>query len=514
MKKLALTIISLFVTGWAMAQTGNHWSPIGGTQYNMTVKGIIVIDGVTQANNQLEIGAFCGDECRGSRKAALFPPTGEYPVMLTVVSNVFSGETITFRIYDHATQQELNLTSESTLVFEHNTNQGSMGNWFPFIFNSSIQPQTYTLPITGYANSTGGYYLIAPPIDVVNPADIEGMTEGDFDLYYFDQSEELEWCNYKETPFNLESGKGYLYAHRTDVNLTFSGVPYNGDGKVPLAYTEGKPFAGWNLIGNPFDQVAYLADNRDFFVVNSYGDEIIPAITKDIQPMQGVFVVAANAMDSDVVFTTDMPASDDRAICLEISKDYSTVAIDRAIIRFGEGPMLPKIMLDEGNTEVYIPRGNVNYSVVRSNNEDEIPVNFKASEDGTYIVSVNTENVELDYLHLIDNLTGDDVDLLQNPSYRFEAQTNDYASRFKLVFVSNANGVVENHDSFAYYNSDAWVITNLGEALLQVIDLNGRLLSNQVLNGDARVSFNMNPGVYMLRLVSGDDIKVQKIIIQ
>lgn len=134
MKKLALTIISLFVTGWAMAQT--HWSAISGTQYNMTVKGIIVIDGVTQANNQLEIGAFCGDECRGSRLAALFPPTGEYPVMLTVVSNVFSGETITFRIYDHATQQELNLTSESTLVFEHNTNQGTMNNWFPFNFTS------------------------------------------------------------------------------------------------------------------------------------------------------------------------------------------------------------------------------------------------------------------------------------------------------------------------------------------------------------------------------------------
>ena len=134
MKKLALTIISLFVTGWAMAQT--HWSAISGTQYNMTVKGIIVIDGVTQANNQLEIGAFCGDECRGSRKAALFPPTGEYPVMLTVVSNVFSGETITFRIYDHETQQELNLTSESTLVFEHNTNQGTMNNWFPFNFTS------------------------------------------------------------------------------------------------------------------------------------------------------------------------------------------------------------------------------------------------------------------------------------------------------------------------------------------------------------------------------------------
>ena len=151
MKRIALTLVSLFLVGMAFAQSGNHWTVISGTQYNMTVKGIIVIDGEVQANNQLEIGAFCGDECRGSRKAALFPPTGEYPVMLTVVSNVFSGETITFRIYDHATQQELNLTSESTLTFEHNTNQGAMNNWYPFVFTSPTQ--TFNLPVAAVRHS-------------------------------------------------------------------------------------------------------------------------------------------------------------------------------------------------------------------------------------------------------------------------------------------------------------------------------------------------------------------------
>jgi hypothetical protein len=40
----------------------------------------------------------------------------------------------------------------------------------------------------------------------------------------------------------------------------------------------------------------------------------------------------------------------------------------------------------------------------------------------------------LDYLHLIDNLTGADVDLLQMPEYTFTAKTTDYASRFRLVF--------------------------------------------------------------------------------
>ena len=142
MKRTVLFMVFMTLMNIVWGQT--HWTVITGTQYNMTVKGIIVIDGVTQANNQLEIGAFCGEECRGSRKAALFPPTGEYPVMLTVVSNVYSGETITFRIYDHSTQQELDLQSETTLTFEHNTNAGNMGNWFQFVFTTPAVSNTTT----------------------------------------------------------------------------------------------------------------------------------------------------------------------------------------------------------------------------------------------------------------------------------------------------------------------------------------------------------------------------------
>ena len=128
-------------------QQGNHWTPIGGTQFNMTVKGVIVIDGVQQSNGMLEIGAFCGNECRGSRRAALFPPTGEYVVPIAVVSNAYDGEVITFRIYDHAQQQELDLVSESTLDFVYNTNAGEMGNWFQFVF---------TTPVTAFHFITAG----------------------------------------------------------------------------------------------------------------------------------------------------------------------------------------------------------------------------------------------------------------------------------------------------------------------------------------------------------------------
>ena len=92
--------------------------------------------------------------------------------------------------------------------------------------------------------------------------------------------------------------------------------------------------------------------------------------------------------------------------------------------------------------------------MVIAGNAGEIPVNFKAKENGTYTITVNPENVEMSYLHLIDNMTGADVDLLaakvpelvegptlndgvstgSTTSYTFEAKTTDYESRFRLVF--------------------------------------------------------------------------------
>ena len=153
--------------------------------------------------------------------------------------------------------------------------------------------------------------------------------------------------------------------------------------------------------------------------------------------------------------------------------------------------------------------------MVRSDNEGEMPVNFKAETLGTYTLSVNAENVEMTYLHLIDNKTGNDVDLLATPSYTFEANTRDYANRFKLVFKANT-GVEENTatETFAYFNGTNWTVSNVGDATLQVIDMMGRVLSSETLNGNANVNINQPAGIYMLRLVNGENVKVQKVVVR
>jgi hypothetical protein len=93
-----------------------HWTPeSSGYSDNMALTGVIQIDGVEQRNDALEVGVFCGNECRGAHWASYFPPTDRYVVMLTVYGNV--GDNLTFKIYDHDSEQELDLISPSTVVF-------------------------------------------------------------------------------------------------------------------------------------------------------------------------------------------------------------------------------------------------------------------------------------------------------------------------------------------------------------------------------------------------------------
>ncbi|MBR6879069.1 MAG: chitobiase/beta-hexosaminidase C-terminal domain-containing protein [Bacteroidales bacterium] len=386
---------------------------------------------------------------------------------------------------------------------------GNIANQTFAFYKKVVEPETYTLYITGYGENEGGYNLIASPV-YVKP-ETTGMTEGDFDLYWFDQTQELEWRNYEEAAFNLIPGKGYLYANTTDVELTFTGTPYSGDGSVSLVKDNNAVWSGWNLVGNPFGETAYI--DRDFYVMNEAGTEILTdACTGAVEAMQGVFVIAEGD-DETLTFSTEAPAAAAN-VTLNLTQSRGTV-IDRAIVRFGEGRQLPKFQLNAESTKLYIPQGNNDYAVVRSGAQGEMPVNFKASKNGSYTIAIDAKNVEVSYLHLIDNMTGADVDLLASPSYSFEANTTDHASRFRLVF--SANNVNDNttSETFAFFNGSEWSISNTGRATLQVVDVLGRIVSSESINGNTTLSTtNLKDGVYMFRLVNGENVKVQKVVVK
>ena len=381
-----------------------------------------------------------------------------------------------------------------------------------------------TLTVEGYGDGDGGWYLIASPLmgntDVENVDGLISAIPEHYDLYRFNQAADMEWENWKQEGFSLESGRGYLYANKEGTTLTFTGVPApSSTYEVTLAKTEGAELAGWNLIGNPFNANATV--DKDFYMMNpETRDEIIAATNSSVAAMEGIFVIAAE--DGETATFNATTSSKGRGqthepeqIVIELStlnSQLSTSTIDRAIVRFGEGQQLPKFQLRESSTKVYIPQDGEDYAIVSVGKVDELPVNFKANKNGEYTLTVSeTLNSQLSALSLLDNLTGARIDLLATPSYTFNALTTDYASRFKLVF---ATGDADNSEDFAFISNGNIIIN--GEGTLQVIDALGRILLTQKnTTANCKLSTaNYKPGVYVLRLINGEDVKTQKIVIK
>ena len=129
------------------ASNVNHWDvDIHQYPYNMSVTGIIQIDGVEQQTETLEIGAFCGSECRGTQRLTYFPQVNRYLVFLTLYGD--AGDVMSFRLYDHALGQELDMSCSSTITF---VPDGFMGTPFdPYVFDFNMTVDQITNFSQGY----------------------------------------------------------------------------------------------------------------------------------------------------------------------------------------------------------------------------------------------------------------------------------------------------------------------------------------------------------------------------
>lgn len=513
MKKLLVFLFACFASVTLFAQT-THWTMdtghgVAGT--NMIMYADLYIDGTfVDDPSQYEIGVFDQDgRCRGAKLPQLIPvPTPHYLYMITIKGN--TGFSYTYRLWDHSTDSELLYTPEpeAEIYFEGGKKWGTPTE--PFVLNFiSSSDITVSRDISGYGDATNGkYYLIASPIDNLDPTTVSPMTEGEFDLYAFsDAVNQEEWQNFETGAFTqLQPGKGYLYAHKTDITpLSFTG-PASSVTQTTLQKTDATNLSGWNLVGNPYDVNAYIT--KDFYRMNADGTELVaPAATEPyILPMEGVFVLADT--DGETLAFSKTAPTKGASLAINVSRDNALV--DRAVVAFGQERTLPKFQINPNHSKVYFQKDNSDFAVVSAENQGEMPVSFKAEANGTYTIDFNAQDVDFDYLHLIDNLNGNDVDLLASPSYSFEATSSDYASRFRLVFATGNDGV----NQFAFVSNGDILLNGVnGNTTVQLFDVNGRLISSHI--GTSRISTeNMAAGVYMVQLVNGNNTQTQKIVVK
>ena len=608
-KVIRFLAMALLLSATCMSYAeGEHWT-WNPNQYanNATFVSVISINGLEQRSADLEIGAFCDDECRGSYRCEYEPLKDRYFAYLTV-----NGETdmvMTFKLWDHVAQSEVDVTCDFTYTFVPDDYYGLprdpyvfpfTTNTTQFVFNGTVNslwslpdnwegnaiPSNYDLVIVdapcqldqdaevyrvvvndgssltvmeGYSltantivsddatklivadggqlicgNMEGVYatiqkfvegygegndkwcFIASPLVAGTSHTTVDNLVnEEGYDLYAFDQTQGLEWRNFKDHNLTLNPGEGYLYANTTDVVLGFAGEINSTVDNLTLNYGSAYTQAGWNLVGNPFTYNVYA--NRSYYVLNEDGTAVNPIAASEanlITPCTGIMVKASSAGET-VSFTSNAPSGKQGSLKLLVSSSERGASTDCAIISFNPDDALAKFVFLDNGPQLSIPQEGNDYAIATANERGEFPVNFKANRNNTYTLSVSASQTEMKYLHLIDNLTGNDVNLLVTPNYSFEAKPTDYASRFKLVFATKDDPSTGS-GPFAYISNGNIIImdTEVGTTL-QIVDVTGRIVvlrEGDVL-GNVSTS-GMVPGVYVLRLVNGDDVRMQKIVVR
>lgn len=394
--------------------------------------------------------------------------------------------------------------------------------------NTGVQA-TVQKTIAPYTNNNNGWYLIASPLaGITDVNSVVNMLSNDYDLYYYDEPTHY-WMNQEYASNNfaeLVNGKGYLYANNGEVVLGFAGELQNGAHTVtvPLSFTPDIPLSGFNLVGNPFvyNLTSYASVNvaNGCFQLNEAKDDLIVNEineTNPLKPAEGFFVKAEDE-GASITFNPGRGTTTNSIGSIRVELVENGKLIDRLIVKH-EGEPLKKLSLNEIRTKVFAMQGGQEVAIVPCTGNEQ-PVNFKAVKNGEYTLTANTNGLEFNYLHLIDNLTGADMDLLvPNPdegpaSYTFTAKTTDYASQFKLVF--SVSGDADGDDApFAFINNGNIIVIGAeAGSVLQIVDVMGRVLvSRDAPRASALTTIGMAKGVYVLRLINGKDVKTQKIVI-
>jgi hypothetical protein len=419
----------------------------------------------------------------------------------------------------------MTVTEGSTLtvsgdVINDNPDNLILENGAQLIHNNENVKATVLKDIARYTSDDNGWNFIASPVmENITPSESNGFLNGEigqnnntYDLYYYDEPSQ-QWKNYESQSFEIENKTGYLYANgeTNGTTLQFSGTlsPSNESITINNLSHSATTLNGFNLVGNPF--VCNATVNTDYYIIGNNKIVTLASNDREVSPCESIFVKATAENNYQVTFSKAVqttPTNPDESFDLVVTQGRANV--DRARVRLNDGIGMEKFSLNDKHSQISLWQDGQDFAVAYTNGATEMPVSFLASKDGTYMLTLEAGNFDLDYLHLIDNLTGNDIDLLVMPSYTFEAKYSDYPSRFKLVFSSDENAMGDN-EAFAYVNNGNIIIYE--EGTLQIVDMTGRM----IYQGDAKhcvSTTEMVLGVYVLRLITTDGVKTQKIVVE
>ena len=332
MKKIALLILSLFTGIFLFGQ--NHWTPDESIYTNtMSIIAVLDFDNIEQADTDYEIGVFCDEELRGSNKVQYTPDLNRYFFFITVYGN--DGDLLTFRLYDHEMQTELDYHTETTLEFVSNGVEGDVSS--PFVINfNTFQSNHWNPDFSLYDATMSVVAVVTVNGDELREEDCEvgvfcgedvrgsGRTQyiPDFDRYFVF----LTVCGKDNEEMTFK-----LYDHKTQQELYY-------ETETTLSFVTDKVID----IGDPLT-IEFISAVKIYTFVGdgSWDDEYNwrnnkkPTIETDNVVIDGNAYLSSEAVITSLVINENMSLTIEDGGLLEVKEEFSNTDFDALIINDG-----------------------------------------------------------------------------------------------------------------------------------------------------------------------------------
>lgn len=359
---------------------------------------------------------------------------------------------------------------------------------------------------------------------------------------------------------NYIPGRGYLVSYKDQhPTKSFAGNLNNGQIAVSVTSTAGEATQfGHNLLGNPYpssiDWKAANGWNRENLISTGGGYEIwiwsesnqnygaynsasssdngTLGVSRYIAPNQGFFVKAAQSgtvtMNNSIrvhlgagnwLKNASTGRNEKINILVESVEDTGR---DEVIVEFGHpenaAGARKKFSFVPSAPALYIP-GNEDFYSIRLVGEKEkyavLPVSFKAGTDGNYKLTADPNFDSFEFLELYDKLTGTRHNLLEQPTYLFQAEPDDRTDRFVLQVVPG--NFADPHSSVPVNIFARQKVLHVDMRLLKgqfycdVYSLSGQKIANKILYGGnvSQISIPVSTSVVVVH-ISGNEGKMYK----
>lgn len=427
--------------------------------------------------------------------------------------------------------------------------------------------------LTNYSTvNDNKYHFLSSPVSAqpIRPDFVANSPAANVDFYKFDEPT-ATWINTKteanawntEFESNFVVGRGYLIAYPSAPETkSFTGGTLNSyPSESPLVINcTNTNSGGWNLIGNPFPsaidwnlvQASGLGDGMDaalyyydhdaanyrYYVqlesVGSLGSgsRYIPAMqgfmvhaktsgTKTVSLHNGfrahngqAFYKSQNEINNLLTVKLHANGKTDEAYILyydEATESFDSKYDAYKLFSYAEGmPQLYTINSDEAMLAIN--------SLPTQSDVKAVVLGYKTSSAGSQSMSFEGLDsfAQPGSLQLEDKLLGF-MHTLTNGPYEFLSEAGTVNDRFVLHF--GAVGLGEQTTSSklkAYVLNDLLYFHQNGQAVMEVIDLQGRLLESAVVNGQGLVNRQMNQpaGVYVIRLTGNEGVQTAKVVVK